>query len=56
MRPEPLQNFFSRELLGCDLWFLGKASPSRRVEYNAKKKILLTLKFKVEINFAGFFA
>ena len=29
---------FSRELLGCDLWFLGKVLPSRRVEYNPRKK------------------
>ena len=31
---------FSRELLGCDLWLLGKVVPSWRAKYNARKIIL----------------
>ena len=35
-------------------WFFRKVSPSRRVEYNAKQKILSTLlKFKMKVNFAA---
>ena len=29
---------FSRELLSCDLWLLGKVFPSRRIEYNPRKE------------------